>query len=735
MEIRLSDEQVLLRDTVRRLARPAPVPGPRGPDAEATDAVWDGLADLGVLGLWQPPAADRGSALAVETVLVVEELAAARSVAPFIGQGVLAPAWARAAGAWAEAEAIAAGTRRATVALHDDLFAFGRPDEPAVAFDASGATGCWSLDAAGVLRHHAALAETATVDLTRATGRGMLSTGAPLGDPIDPATVERLGALALTCLAADLVGSARHAFDLAVTHVVQREQFGRPVGSFQAVQHLLADAAVLVEGARSSAWHAAWAVDALPAPAALLAARQAKAACGRAARTVVETAIQCHGGIAVTWEHPLHLVLRRVLTDDVVLGDVRRQAEAIATARHGSSRVSAPGPTGTASEAGHGLDYRDSPTEAAFRAELRRWLAAEPALTGSAVVSDHDMAAVHDWHRRLAAAGYVGLTFPPEHGGRGLTPLHDAILHDELGAAGAPPAPAINHITHAIRLFGTPDQQQAHLPGMLSCEVRWCQGFSEPGAGSDLAGIATRGTLVATPDGAAYSIRGQKIWTSEARWAQWCLLLLRTEPEPAHRGLSMLCVPMDTPGVEVRPIVTAYGTEEFAEVFFDDAVVPADHLLGRPGQGWEIAMALLGFERGPSDIGWTARLGRVLADLERDVRDGRLAATASQREALAIAWVSLETLRLQVLRTVSARLDGRPPGPEGSIDKLLMTMVDQEVNHVVLDLRGAAAVLDPASAFPGYVWSRAQSIFGGTQQIQRDIVAQRVLGLPRCISG
>lgn len=146
-------------------------------------------------------------------------------------------------------------------------------------------------------------------------------------------------------------------------------------------------------------------------------------------------------------------------------------------------------------------------------------------------------------------------------------------------------------------------------------------------------------------------------------------------------------------------------------------------------------MALLGFERGPSDIGWTARLGRVLADLERDVRDDRLAATASQREALAIAWVSLETLRLQVLRTVSARLDGRPPGPEGSIDKLLMTMVDQEVNHVVLDLRGAAAVLDPASAFPGYVWSRAQSIFGGTQQIQRDIVAQRVLGLPRGNSG
>jgi alkylation response protein AidB-like acyl-CoA dehydrogenase len=188
---------------------------------------------------------------------------------------------------------------------------------------------------------------------------------------------------------------------------------------------------------------------------------------------------------------------------------------------------------------------------------------------------------------------------------------------------------------------------------------------------------------------------------------------------------------MDTPGIECRPIITSYGSSEFAEVFFTDASVPAANMLGQPGQGWTIAMQLLGFERGPADMGWTARLERTLTTLEHRVRSGELTVSASQREALAGAWVELQTLKLHVQRSTGARLDGHAPGPEGSIDKLLMTNADQLLGHVVLDVLAAEAVLDDVAAFPGYVWSRAQSIFGGTQQIQRNIVAQRVLGLPR----
>jgi alkylation response protein AidB-like acyl-CoA dehydrogenase len=373
------------------------------------------------------------------------------------------------------------------------------------------------------------------------------------------------------------------------------------------------------------------------------------------------------------------------------------------------------------------VDFRDTADEAEFRAELRAWLAehAPASLPGD---PDERVEAIGVWHRALAAAGYVGLTFPVEYGGRGLAPTFEAILNDEIGFGGYPPPPPIHHITNAIRLFGSDEQKAQHLPGMLSCTVRWCQGFSEPGAGSDLASVRTR----AERRGDVYVVEGQKIWTSEAIWSQWCLLLCRTEPDrPAHRGLSMLLVPLDTPGVECRPIVTAGGTQEFAEVFFDRAEVPAANLLGEPGQGWAIAMQLLGYERGPGDMGWVARLMRMLMLLEDDVRAGRVVTDDAGRRAIAQAWVAMEALQLHIKRTMSSRLDGSVPGPEGSIDKLLVTEADQLLNRVIMDVRGAASLVDEDPWLDAYFWSRAQSIFGGTQQIQRNIVAQRVLGLPR----
>jgi alkylation response protein AidB-like acyl-CoA dehydrogenase len=378
------------------------------------------------------------------------------------------------------------------------------------------------------------------------------------------------------------------------------------------------------------------------------------------------------------------------------------------------------------------MDYRDTADEAAFRARLRAWIA-EHTPVDLPHDADARVDALNRWHQSLYTGGWVGLTFPVEYGGHGMSPVYEAILNDELGAAGAPPPPAIGHITNAIRLFGSDEQKRAYLPGLLSSTVRWCQGFSEPNAGSDLAAISTRAQRVTDADGAeVYRIDGQKIWTSEAVWAQWCLLLCRTElDQPAHRALSMLIVPIDTPGLEAREIITAYGTREFAEVFFDSAEVPVGNVLGNPGDGWGIAMQLLGYERGPADVGWVARLTRMLAVLEDDVRAGRVAAGPSERRAIAHAWTELRTLQLHVQRTMSSRLDGSTPGPEGSIDKLLVTRAEQLLNHVNLQVRGVAPILEDGGEIEAYFWSRAQSIFGGTQQIQRNIVAQRVLGLPR----
>lgn len=375
------------------------------------------------------------------------------------------------------------------------------------------------------------------------------------------------------------------------------------------------------------------------------------------------------------------------------------------------------------------MDFHDSHEEAGFRAELRAWLErhSPPQLPDDV---DERIEALGRWHRALAAAGYVGLTFPVEYGGRGLPPTFDAILNDELGLGGHPPPPAIHHLTNAIRLFGSPAQRSRHLPPMLACTERWCQGFSEPGAGSDLASVRTRAVL--TADGDHYVVDGQKIWTSEAIWSQWCLLLCRTGGDgPPHRGLSMLLVPLDAPGVECRPIVTASGTREFAEVFFDGVEVPAENVLGEPGEGWSIAMQLLGYERGPSDIGWVARLRRMLTLLEDDVRSGAVETDEAGRRSIAEAWVVLEALQLHIKRTLSSRLDGSLPGPEGSLDKLLLTEADQLLNRVILDVRGGGSLVEEDPWLDAYFWSRGQSIFGGTQQIQRNIVAQRVLGLPR----
>lgn len=378
------------------------------------------------------------------------------------------------------------------------------------------------------------------------------------------------------------------------------------------------------------------------------------------------------------------------------------------------------------------MDFNDSADEARFREQLRRWLAdhAEEASIPDDPATRAD--AQNVWHQTLYDAGYIGLSLPVEYGGHGKAPIYEAILNDELGRAGAAPIEGVGHLSNALRLFGNAEQRQRLLPGLLSGQVRWCQGFSEPEAGSDLAALKTRAELIDTPGGQVFRINGRKIWTSFGAVADWCFLLCRTEAGAAkHAGISVLLVPMSSPGIEVRPIVNAARNREFTEITFDDVDVPVTNLLGDRGQGWSIANQLLAYERGPSDINWISRLWTQLRRLEDDIRTGRLADSPMTRARLGRAYVELRALQIKVQRSLTERQRGKLPGPEGSVDKLLLTRADQIFGHTVMDLRASGPVLAEGLEWDIYVWSRAAGIYGGTAQIQRNIVAQRVLGLPR----
>lgn len=371
------------------------------------------------------------------------------------------------------------------------------------------------------------------------------------------------------------------------------------------------------------------------------------------------------------------------------------------------------------------MDFRDDSELSAFRHRLRDWVS-EYARRHDIDIDAADFVRMREWYRDLAAAGYVGVSLPEHHGGKGLSDAYEAVINQELAVAGAPPPPPIGHIAHAMSDFGSDELVARFVPRLLDCSEAWCQGFSEPGAGSDLAGISTVGVV----DGGSVRVSGQKIWTSGAMWSQWCLLLLRTELEAERHGrLTMLVVDMNSPGITRRQIALSTGSDEFAEVFFDNVEVPQSNIVGERGQGWDIAMHMLTYERGPADMGWTGRLARDLAIARQELDDKGLPADDGLRTRLARTAGHLRVLEWHVLRTLSNRASSTSSA--GSLDKLLTTRVEQDLYHVLADLQGSSAVLGESEAFRAYLHSRAQSIYGGTQQIQRNIVAQRLVGLPR----
>ncbi|WP_137989988.1 acyl-CoA dehydrogenase family protein [Streptomyces vilmorinianum] len=368
-----------------------------------------------------------------------------------------------------------------------------------------------------------------------------------------------------------------------------------------------------------------------------------------------------------------------------------------------------------------------------FRAEIRAWLRAHLRGEFAALKGRGGPGREHEafagrlaWERHLAAHDWTCVGWPERYGGRGASIEEQIAFHEEYALADAPAR--VNHIGEQLLgptliAHGTEEQKARFLPPIRAVRELWCQGYSEPGAGSDLAAVRTRATL----DGDTWVVDGQKIWTSLAHESQWCFVVARTEPgSKRHAGLSYLLVPMDQPGVEVRPIVQLTGTSEFNEVFFDGARTDAANVVGEPGDGWRIAMATLGYERGVSTLGQQVGFRRELEGLIALARRNGALADPLVRDRLVKAWTGLQAMR-----------EGARRGTEPSMAKLYWSHWHRDLGELAMDIRGAAATIVAAEPYELDEWqrlflfSRADTIYAGSSEIQRTIVAERVLGLPK----
>jgi alkylation response protein AidB-like acyl-CoA dehydrogenase len=377
------------------------------------------------------------------------------------------------------------------------------------------------------------------------------------------------------------------------------------------------------------------------------------------------------------------------------------------------------------------VDLSFSPEERAFAREVREWLAANLEVPPAFASVDEEVAWGRRWQRRLAEGRWVGIHWPAEYGGRGASPVQVAIFNAEYARARAPQPVnrvGINLAGPTLLAHGTEEQKRRWLPPILTAEEIWCQLFSEPGAGSDLASLST----TATPVEGGWVLNGQKVWTSYAQYARWGICLARTDPElPRHRGLSYFVVDMTAPGVEVRPLVQITGDAEFNEVFLTDVFVPTEHLVGGLNQGWAVANTTLAHERGTAFPFKEQVVHEVYLDelYRLALESGRLD-DIEVADGLAQAFVALRVLRLHNWRTMTRLAKGHHPGPESSVTKLAWTDMTQLLSEVALRVVGEAAPL-AGRWQKQWLWSKAASIAGGTSEIQRTIIGERILGLPR----
>ena len=386
------------------------------------------------------------------------------------------------------------------------------------------------------------------------------------------------------------------------------------------------------------------------------------------------------------------------------------------------------------------MDFRDTPDEATFRKELRAWIADNlPEGWGDRAPSSGrmDESVSREWSKKLYEAGYAGLTWPKEFGGQAAPHTHQAIFLEESARAETPEHIGIIGLGMAgptIIAHGTDEQKSAHLAPTLSGEEVWCQGFSEPGSGSDLASLRTK----AEDAGDHYVVSGQKVWSSFAHIADYCILVVRTDPDaPKHKGITYLLVDMRSEGVDVRPLVQITGDPEFNEIFFTDVKVPKSNVVGEANAGWGVAMTTLLHERGTLGFALTARLEVLVGKLIALAAETGAASDPLIRDRVARQWIELQALKFTNYRALTTLMKTGVPGPEGTIAKLHWSESNQRLGKLALDILGVRAQLDGKDSDWSGFWqyqqlrSRGNTIEAGTSEILRNIVAERVLGLPR----
>jgi alkylation response protein AidB-like acyl-CoA dehydrogenase len=390
------------------------------------------------------------------------------------------------------------------------------------------------------------------------------------------------------------------------------------------------------------------------------------------------------------------------------------------------------------------MDVRFDAATEVFRQEIRTWLSDHVPKDPMPSDSEGAFHYMRAWQRQMYDAGWVGIHWPEAYGGCGATLLEQAVFQQELARAQAPPMAntlGLMIVGPTLMAHGTEEQKKRYIPRILSAEEIWCQGFSEPNSGSDLASLQTR----AVADGDDFVVNGQKIWTTMAHWADMCILLTRTDPDaPKHKGISFLLVDMHSPGITVKPLRQMTGGAEFNEVFFDNVRVPKQQLVGQLNDGWRIAMTTLTHERGSASFGTQVQIRRALDDIIAMAKKMRRhgvprSADPVLRQKLAQAYIRVDIMRLNNYRSITNQLRGQPPGPEASLDKLYWSETDKWLQEIGQEILGPLAQLDPTSAYyphsvnlqTQFLWSRAGTIYSGTSEIQKNIIGERVLGLPR----
>ncbi|WP_165438192.1 acyl-CoA dehydrogenase [Pseudonocardia sediminis] len=758
MTFDFSDEQVALRSAVRELlddhaGRAAP-PDTTGPVLDRK--LWELLAEqLGVVGLAVPEEHGGGGAGPVELAIVAEEIGRRLSPVPYLSSAVLAATLLAEMGGGAAVEYlpdVASGRRIATVAVAGDD---GWNDTGGSGVVATGAsvTGRrrWVTDGPVadlllvVAEGPRVLAVDAGAPGVTVTPLGTVDTSRPLADvtfdaaparllaegPDAARALERALRTAGIVLAAEQAGGARAVLDMSVAYAKERVQFGRAIGSFQAVKHLCADLLVDVESAFSAAYQAAWSL-AEDRPDAGAVASMAQAFCSETFVRAAGDTIQIHGGIGFTWEHPAHLYLRRARSAAALFDGASEHRERYLAAVEQGAAVLSSSPVARD-------DGPAAPVPAGgVRGEVRAWLAEhwDPRHRDSPA----DRAA---WRERVVDSGYAVPRWPREALGLGMSDADADAVEEEFRSVGAPGSgqDRVNLWANTVLAFGTPELRDQLLRPLLLDRVTMCLLYSEPGAGSDLAAVRT----TAVADGGEFVVDGQKVWTSGAARADYGMLIARTDPDvPKHRGLSFFFLPMDQDGVEVRPLRQMTGEAHFNEVFLTGARVAATHMLGAPGQGWRVLQTALAYERAAlaeSNIGASVRSGRAV-DASGEVD---LVGLARRHGRLSDPLVRDDIARLLTLRAVNrwnnqraqAELEQGTSSPVASLGKLLMSRMVHLDGAVQTAIVGPEAMLEGTAHPDGDEANFAAmnayftSIGGGTDQIQRTIVGERILGLPK----